>query len=110
MKDTDINIQRTAHINTFYKELVNMYKKSKGYTTDFDSFPDKVQIALLDMIFNLGATTLRTTFTKFNTAIKSEKWDDAAKQCNRPDVSAARNSYVKGLFNDAHKAKKVKKP
>jgi len=111
MKDLDINTQRKKHITTFYTELCGLYKKTKGYTTDFDSMPESVQKALFDMIFNLGLTKLSTTFTKFNSAIKQEKWDEAAKQCNRPDVNAARNTYVKGLFTTAHSAKpKVIKP
>lgn len=104
MKDADINKLRDSHITTFYSELSGMYTKAKGFTTGFDDMPEEVQKALFDMIFNLGQTKLRTTFTKFNDAIKKEKWDEAAKQCNRPDVNAARNNYVKGLFNDAHTA------
>ncbi|WP_089726854.1 hypothetical protein [Candidatus Thiosymbion oneisti] len=69
-----------------------MYSKAKGYTNDFDAMPDEVQLALFDMIFNLGQTKLRTIFTEFNKAIKHEKWDEAAKQSNRPDVNAARNT------------------
>ncbi len=106
MKETDMDAQRKKHIDTFYAELVGMYKKSKGYANEFDNFPDEVQKALFDMIFNLGQTKLRTIFVKFNEAIKKEKWGDAAKQSNRPDVNAARNAYVKDLFNSAHKASK----
>ncbi|MCE2030390.1 hypothetical protein [Sessilibacter corallicola] len=102
MKDSDINAQRKKHIDTFYSELVGVYKKSKGYTSDFDDFPVEVQKALFDMIFNLGQTKLRNVFVNFNKAIKKEQWDVAAKQSNRPDVNAARNKYVRDLFNAAH--------
>ena len=110
MKDADMNAQRDKHVNTFYSELTGVYSKAKGYTTNFDSMPDEIQLALFDMTFNLGQTKLRTLFTKFNTALKGEKWDEAAKQCNRPDVNAARNKYVKDLFNKAHTKTKTKKP
>lgn len=110
MKDADIDTQRNKHINTFYSELSGMYTKAKGFTTGFDDMPEAVQKALFDMIFNLGQTKLRTTFTKFNDAIKKEKWDEAAKQSNRPDVNAARNTYVKGLFNEAHTASQKANP
>jgi GH24 family phage-related lysozyme (muramidase) len=79
-------------------------RKSNGYDNNFDDFPDEVQKALFDMIFNLGQTKLHSTFTKFNDAVKKEKWDDAAKQSNRPDVNAARNKYVKDLFKAAQNA------
>lgn len=106
MKDADMNAQRKKHITTFYSELNGMYKKANGYKDNFDNFPDSVQKALFDMIFNLGQTKLRNKFIKFNAAIKKEAWDDAAKECNRPDVNSARNTYVKGLFTTAHKTKK----
>lgn len=99
MKKTDIDKQRDKHIDTFYKELTNVYKKTNGYASDFDGMPENVQKALFDMIFNLGQTKLKNTFTKFNDAVKKEKWADAAKESNRPDVNSARNTYVKGLFN-----------
>ncbi|MBU2970758.1 hypothetical protein KO527_15510 [Pseudoalteromonas sp. C2R02] len=104
MKDTDINIQRKNHIDTFYSELVSVYKKTNGFKDHFDNFPIDVQKALFDMIFNLGQTNLRNKFIKFNDAIKQEKWDEAAKQSNRPDVNSMRNGYVKGLFNSVHAA------
>jgi len=104
MKDTDINIQRKNHIDTFYSELVSVYKKTNGFKDDFDNFPINVQKALFDMIFNLGQTNLRNKFIKFNDAIKQEKWKEAAKQSNRPDVNSIRNGYVKGLFNSVHAA------
>jgi GH24 family phage-related lysozyme (muramidase) len=110
MKDFDINAQRTKHLDTFYKELTNLYSRVKGYASDFDNMPDCVQKALFDMIFNLGATKLSTTFALFNAAIKKEEWDVAAKQCNRPDVNAVRNNYVKDLFTAAHNAKKTVNP
>lgn len=106
IKEIDMNAQRKKHIDTFYAELVGMYKKSNGYANEFDKFTDEVQKALFDMIFNLGQTKLRTIFVKFNEAIKKDKWDDAAKQSNRPDVNAARNTYVKNLFNVVHNTSK----
>lgn len=110
MKDADINTLRNKHITTFYSELTGMYTKANGFATEFDDMPEAVQKALFDMIFNLGQTKLRTTFAKFNDAVKKEKWDEAAKQCNRPDVNLARNNYVKGLFNDAHSASQKANP
>lgn len=110
MKDMDIVKLRDSHINSFYKELGNIYRKTNGYQSDFDSLPEKVQMSLFDMIFNLGATKLQSVFVNFNKAIKAEKWDEAAKQSNRPDVSGKRNAYVKGLFMDVHNSTKLKRP
>jgi len=62
MKEADIGTQRDKHIATFYAELSSMYSRAKGYANDFNAMPDEVQLALFDMIFNLGQTKLRTIF------------------------------------------------
>lgn len=71
MKDSDINTQRDKHINNFYAELTNIYKKSNGYPDDFDNLHKNVQLALFNMIFNLGATKIVGSFPNFNKALKS---------------------------------------
>lgn len=101
MKDTDINALRDKHLDSFHTELTNIYRKSKGYPDDFDKLPKKVQLALFDMIFNLGASRIVNTFTNFDQAVKAGDWKKAAEQCNRPQVSGARNQYVKQLFLSA---------
>jgi len=99
IKDSDINLQRDKHINSFYNELTTLYKKSNGYTDDFDKLHKNVQLALFDMIFNLGASKIISSFPSFNKALKAGDWKKAATESNRPDVNAARNQYVKQLLN-----------
>lgn len=99
MKSADIEAQRDVHLDSFYSELTNIYKKGNGYASSFDEFPEDVQVALFDLIFNLGATKLNNTFPNFNKAIKDQDWEKAAKESNRPDVNQARNDFVKGLLN-----------
>ena len=101
MKDSDINLQRDKHLNTFYSELVSIYNIPNGYKRNFDDYPEVVQKALFDMIFNLGQTKLRNIFVNFNAAIKQENWNDAALESNRPDVNSARNLYVRELLIQA---------
>ncbi|OQY11433.1 MAG: hypothetical protein B6I30_06810 [Desulfobacteraceae bacterium 4572_187] len=108
MKDTDINTLRDKHIDSFYKELTNIYKKSKGYPNDFDKLPKEVQMALFDMIFNLGANKIINTFKTFDKAIKKGDWNTAAKESNRPQVATARNQYVKKLLESAAAKEKAK--
>ncbi|MBI3562861.1 MAG: hypothetical protein HY080_14205 [Gammaproteobacteria bacterium] len=103
MQDTDINSQRDQHMDSFYKDLSNIYKKSKGYTADFDNLADKVQIALFDMIFNLGADKIVNTFTEFDKHIKAGAWSKAADASNRSQVSDERNKYVKDLLQSVAK-------
>lgn len=97
----DINVQRDKHIQTFYKELTGYYAKNNGFSKSFDDMPIEVQKALFDMVFNLGITKLKSQFVKFNGFIKSESWDDAAKQSNRIGISPIRNKYVFDLFKAA---------
>jgi GH24 family phage-related lysozyme (muramidase) len=101
MKDRDINILMERHLDSFYRDLANIYRKSKGYPEDFDHLPQKVQMALFDMIFNLGAQRLVSSFPSLNNCIKAGDWSKAAQQCNRPQVSVARNQYVIQLFLSA---------
>lgn len=110
MKEPDINAQRDRHIDSFYKELVSIYSRANGFKTDFDAMLEEVQLALFDMIFNLGATKLRAQFILFNGFVKQEQWLKAANECNRPDVSAARNNYVKGLLLATHRKSSVAVP
>ncbi|MCL7421565.1 MAG: hypothetical protein M8364_11740 [Methylobacter sp.] len=98
MKDTDIDLLLYKHIDSFYRELTNIYKKANGYPDDFDKLHKNVQLALFDMIFNLGASKIVNSFPKFNTALKAGDWKKATAEANRPDVSPSRNQYVKQLL------------
>jgi len=101
MQAVHINQLLDRHIDSFHKELNNIYKKSNGYPADFDSFHSNVQLALFDMIFNLGASKIAKDFPSFDAAIKKGDWKRAAPETNRPDVSTARNQYVKQLLLSA---------
>lgn len=98
MKDSDINFLLNKHIDKFYTELKTIYKKENGYSENFDDFDTDIQLALFDMIFNLGATKLVKSFPKFNTAIKTNDLGTAAKECHRLDINDERNKYVEDLF------------
>jgi GH24 family phage-related lysozyme (muramidase) len=96
--DDDIEKLLLNHINIFYDELCQLYNRKNGFYRDFDEFPDEVQMALFDMIFNLGMTNLRSAWPKFNGAIKIEDWKTAAAESRRSQVSPARNRYVRDLL------------
>lgn len=98
MLDDDIERLLLKHIGSFYKELCQLFHPQKGFRLHFDDFPDEVQMALFDMIFNLGMTNLRTAWPKFNGAIKVGDWKTAAAESCRRQVSPARNHYVRDLL------------
>lgn len=109
MKGADIDALRENDITTFYSSLTRIYTKSSGYPSDFDDLPDNVQLALFDMIFNLGATGIITKFPTFNSFIKTGDWAKAADQANRTGLSTSRNEYVKQLLIEAGKAAEAEK-
>ncbi len=98
MKKEDIDALLDKHIDSFFQELIGIYQKSKGCFDEFDNLPENVQLALFDMIFNLGANQIVNDFPKFDQAIKAGDWATAARESNRPDVNIKRNNYVKSLF------------
>jgi len=100
MKEFDINNLFNKHLDSFYINLKNIYKKEKGFSKNFDEFHSDVQLALFDMVFNLGATKLVSSFPKFNAAIKIDDFKEAAKQSHRLDISDQRNKYVEKLLQN----------
>ena len=61
----------------------------------FDSYPLTAQFALVDMAFNLGTNGVVKKFPSFRKAVLAGEWKKAAKESNRPQVSAARNATVR---------------
>lgn len=96
LPDKDINTLLDSRISEFKKQL-------KGKFTEFDKYPLTVQFALMDMAFNLGTNGVVTKFPSFTKAIKAKDWTKAAKESNRPQVSATRNATVKKWLEDAGK-------
>jgi GH24 family phage-related lysozyme (muramidase) len=78
--------------------LTAIYTRSRGYLHDFDQFPLAVQMALFDLIFNLGPNRLVNVFVRLDVAIRAEDWAQAAAESNRPQVQPDRNLYVRQLF------------
>jgi GH24 family phage-related lysozyme (muramidase) len=105
MKPADIDALTHEHIQSFEKELRNLYSTS-AYPPGFEKFPEEVRLALFDMIFNLGAAKLKNSYLSFNLAIAKADWEKAASECFRKGIQLTRNNYVKDLFQKAADAKK----
>ena len=104
LPDAAINALLDTRIAGFKSEL-------KAEFPDFDQYPVRVQYALLDMAFNLGTQGVIKKFPSFTAGIKAnnaEGWLKAAKESNRPQVSAERNTSVKQWLEDAAAAAKAK--
>jgi len=98
MPAVEINRLRDQHIQRFYARLRATYTRGRGYQHDFDQFPLAVQMALFDLIFNLGPNRLVNVFVRLDAAIRAEDWAQAEVESNRPQVQPTRNHYVRQLF------------
>jgi len=73
----------------------------------YDTFPDDAQLALLDLIFNLGKGGLRDEWPKLTKSVTDQDWTGAAANSVRPKARPNRNQGTKDLF-DAAAAKVAK--
>jgi GH24 family phage-related lysozyme (muramidase) len=64
----------------------------------FDTYPASAQLALLDMIFNLGPNGLFKGFPTMCKAVDRLDWAKCAAECNRKDISKDRNDETRDLF------------
>ena len=68
---------------------------------DYDSLPDGVKMALLDMIYNLGPAGLFKGFPHLVAAVETGAWAQAAEHCSRHGPGPARNDWTRQQFLSA---------
>jgi GH24 family phage-related lysozyme (muramidase) len=73
----------------------------RGQFPHYDTLPDGVKMALLDMIYNLGPAGLFKGFPHLVAAIQTGAWQQAAEHCMRRGPSAARNNWTRERFLSA---------
>jgi GH24 family phage-related lysozyme (muramidase) len=71
----------------------------------YDALPDGVKMALLDMAYNLGPAGLLKGYPKMLSAVEAGNWAQAAAECARGGIGAARNAWTKQQFLSATVAK-----
>jgi GH24 family phage-related lysozyme (muramidase) len=64
----------------------------------YETFPDGVKLALLDMIYNLGPAGLFHGFPHLMADVHSGNWAAAAAGCFRHGPGAARNQWTHDMF------------
>jgi SPP1 gp7 family putative phage head morphogenesis protein len=94
LPQSDIDHLVTEHMRGDFEPLLRMFP-------GFGNFPLSAQIALWDMIYNLGPSNLRTGFPRMRQAILDGDWEEAARQSHRRQPSEERNQYVFDLFMDS---------
>lgn len=83
----------TDHMRGDFPALLRLYP-------EFGNLPLSAQIALWDMIYNLGPAGL-AGFQLLRQAIHDGDWEEAARQSHRLRISDDRNDFVFDLFMDA---------
>lgn len=69
--------------------------------SDFDHFPQSAKTALHDMIYNLGASKLKSEFPNFNAAVNRKDWPTAAAESHRTGIGDSRNKDTFNQFTNA---------
>ncbi|MEM7666322.1 MAG: hypothetical protein AAF250_10750 [Pseudomonadota bacterium] len=98
-----LRITHTEAVRQFNKDLDEYADSLRVSYPRFDLFPEDAQVAMLDMVYNLGPGFPKT-WTKFTAAVNRPEnkggpdWRTAAAQSNRYQLSAMRNHEVKALF------------
>jgi GH24 family phage-related lysozyme (muramidase) len=66
----------------------------------YDTYPEPVKLALLDMIYNLGMTKLFGQFPTFEKAVNAQDWKTAAEQSHRKHKGSSdnRNAWTRHQF------------
>jgi GH24 family phage-related lysozyme (muramidase) len=67
----------------------------------YDTLPDGVKMALLDMIYNLGPAGLFKGFPHLVAAVQTGAWAQAAQHCTRRGPAPTRNEWTQKQFLSA---------
>lgn len=93
LPQADVDRLVTDHMRGDFEALLRQYP-------GFGNLPLSAQIALWDMIYNLGPSRL-AQFRLLRQAILDGDWEEAARQSHRQGPSEERNQFVFDLFMDA---------
>ena len=93
LSDAAIEVLKRQHVNEDFERLIKIFP-------NFGKFPESAQLALLDMMYNLGSFQEFPNLQRF---VLEEDWVGAANESERGGPSPERNAYVFDLFMDAAK-------
>lgn len=92
LSELDMRRLFDLHVATFRKQIDPAWHLAQ--------WPECVQVALVDMAFNLGAAGL-AKYRKLQVAVFARQWVVAADECKRGGIGDARNAATRQLFLDA---------
>jgi GH24 family phage-related lysozyme (muramidase) len=70
----------------------------RAHLTGYESYPDGVKMALLDMAYNLGPAGLLNGYPRLLKAVESGAWTQAAAVSFRHGPGATRNQWTRTMF------------
>jgi GH24 family phage-related lysozyme (muramidase) len=73
----------------------------RTHLPSYDTLPDAIKLALLDMAYNLGPTGLLAGYPHLIHAVETGSWAQAAATCQRRGPSPARNAWTQQQFLSA---------
>lgn len=76
-------------------------KDIKRHFPDYDTYPQSVKEAMLDMVFSMGIGKLLRSYPSFCAAVRKHDWKSAAEHSNRKQVQTRRNLTVKEKLSSA---------
>lgn len=100
-KFTTLDLPETAVRATLDLKLRAFAESLRTRFANFDAFPAPAQLALLDMIYNVGPNGLFKGFPKLCRAADRRDWTTCAAECRRAGISAERNEACESLFRSA---------
>lgn len=89
LNEIDMRRMFDLHVTAFRKQIDPAWH--------LNNWPECVQIALVDMAFNLGAAGL-AKYRKLQAAVFARQWSVAANECARGGIGDARNEATRQLF------------
>jgi GH24 family phage-related lysozyme (muramidase) len=98
---TQLEMTPTAVDALLNADIAGMEAGLRTNFSNYDSYPESVQDALLDMAFNLGVHGLVEHFPHLKAAAESRDWRTCAAQSHRNGISDARNQKTAALFLSA---------
>lgn len=84
-------------MRTIFDRKVAEMRRAMTREWHLSTLPESVQLALVDMAYNMGAYAL-SKFAKLRAACVARDWRAAAAECSRKGVQDARNDATRGLF------------
>lgn len=82
----------------FDQRLMDIAGRVNDHAIMLAPLPEPIQLAVVDMAFNLGVSGLTTKFPRFMNALRAGDWHACALECRRDGISNDRNNWTRRQF------------